>query len=227
MYLYELHMHSREGSACAQNSIHEMIRKYVDLGFSGGVITNHFIGGNTSVDRNLPWAELIDQYSCAYFEGQETAEKLGFHLLFGVEEGYGGGKEFLAYGIEPEFLKENPQLRFGGVAAWSAALHSVGGFLAYAHPFRVRDYISDPYAMPDLSLADGIEVYNRGNRPEDNQKAVDVFGNSDMVLIAGTDSHRITISGAYGVALPCEVTTGTELAAALKQKNFTIWLGNP
>lgn len=227
MYLYELHMHSREGSACAQNSIHEMIRKYVDLGFSGGVITNHFIGGNTSVDRNLPWAELIDQYSRAYFEGQETAEKLGFHLLFGVEEGYGGGKEFLAYGIEPEFLKENPQLRFGGVAAWSAALHSVGGFLAYAHPFRVRDYISDPYAMPDLSLADGIEVYNRGNRPEDNQKAVDVFGNSDMVLIAGTDSHRITISGAYGVALPCEVTTGTELAAALKQKNFTIWLGNP
>ena len=226
-YQYELHMHSREASLCGKGSIHDMIRRYAYLGYTGAVRTDHFFRGNTCIDRDLPWEAFVDGYSRGYYEGQETAQKLGFHLLFGVEEGYGGGKEFLAYGIEPEFLKENPQLRFGGVAAWSAALHSVGGFLAYAHPFRVRDYISDPYAMPDLSLADGIEVYNRGNRPEDNQKAVDVFGNSDMVLIAGTDSHRITISGAYGVAHPCEVTTGTELAAALKQMYFTIWLGNP
>ena len=111
MYRYELHMHTKEGSACAVDTIEEMIRQYVKIGFSGAAVTNHFIGGNTSVSRDLPWEELISQYSRAYYDGKKVAEKLDFDLLFGIEQGYGDGKEFLAYGFEPEFLKERPFLR--------------------------------------------------------------------------------------------------------------------
>ena len=46
MYRYELHMHTKEGSACAVSLVEDMIKQYVKIGFSGAVVTNHFIRGN-------------------------------------------------------------------------------------------------------------------------------------------------------------------------------------
>lgn len=225
MFRYELHMHSREGSACGVSSIHDMIRRYAQLGYAGAAVTNHFYGGYTRPDRSLPWEEYVAEYSRAYFEGKKTAEELGFHLLFGVEEGYGGGKEFLAYGFEPEFLIQRPFLRGAGVAVWSEELKKIGGFIAYAHPFRVRDYIPDPRSMPDMSLVDGVEVFNYGNSREDNDLAAQVFGNTGTILIAGSDTHADHFDDACGVDLTCEVTTSAELAAQLKKNTHTIYYG--
>ena len=52
MYRYELHMHTKEGSACAVSLVEDMIKQYVKIGFSGAVVTNHFIRGNTCVSRS-------------------------------------------------------------------------------------------------------------------------------------------------------------------------------
>ena len=144
MYRYELHMHTKEGSACAVSSVEDMIKQYVKIGFSGAVVTNHFIRGNTCVSRSLPWEQLIMEYSKAYTNGRKIAEELDFDLFFGIEEGYGNGKEFLAYGFEPEFLLSRPFLRNADLRTWTEEIHSVGGFIAYAHPFRDRDYITNP-----------------------------------------------------------------------------------
>ena len=167
MYRYELHMHTKEGSACAVSLVEDMIKQYVKIGFSGAVVTNHFIRGNTCVSRSLPWEQLIMQYSKAYTNGRKIAEELDFDLFFGIEEGYGNGKEFLAYGFEPEFLLSRPFLRNADLNIWAQEIHSVGGFIAYAHPFRNRDYITNPDEVPDISIVDGIEGYNRGNRDID------------------------------------------------------------
>lgn len=222
MFLYELHMHTSEGSACGKSSIHDMIRFYKDHGFAGAVVTDHFSRGNCRPDRNLPWEEFLNAYCRGYYEGLETAAKLDFDLLFGVEQGYGGGKEFLAYGFEPEFLYARPQLQAAGVAVWSQELRAVGGFLAYAHPFRQRSYIPEPRTMPDLSLADGVEVFNYCNLPEDNALAAETFKAGETILIAGSDLHRSEASGCCGVALPHRVHTSADLARALHENNFRI-----
>ena len=127
MYRYELHMHTKEGSACAVSSVEDMIKQYVKIGFSGAVVTNHFIRGNTCVSRSLPWEQLIMQYSKAYTNGRKIAEELDFDLFFGIEEGYGNGKEFLAYGFEPEFLLSRPFLRNADLNIWAQEIHSVVG----------------------------------------------------------------------------------------------------
>lgn len=225
MFRYELHMHTREASACAHSSVEEMIRGYVIRGFSGAVITNHFIGGNTCIDRGLPWDKLVEAYSRPWYEGQKTARALDFDLLFGVEEGYGGGKEFLVYGIGPEFLLERPFLRGAEVSVWSREVRAAGGVLIYAHPFRDRSYVAEPRKMPDMSLADGVELYNFCNRPEDNALAQEVFGGQDLILTAGTDSHHTEYDDFWGVDLPGRVRTGAELAQALKSRDFRLWLG--
>ena len=66
-YQYELHMHSREASLCGKGSIHDMIRRYADLGYTGAVITDHFFRGNTCIDRDLPWEAFVDGYSRGYY----------------------------------------------------------------------------------------------------------------------------------------------------------------
>ena len=225
MYRYELHMHTRQGSACACADIEDMIRAYAAAGYAGAVVTDHFVGGNTCVDRALPWSDLVRAYSWAYHRGKTLVAALDFDLLFGIEEGYGGGKEFLVYGVEPEFLLQRPWLRSAGPEVWSREVHGAGGVLIYAHPFRDRPYVTDPRAMPDMTLADGVEIFNSGNRPEDNAEAARVFGCSDWILIAGSDTHRADCRNACGVVFPYRVPTGAALAQALKKREFTLFLG--
>lgn len=220
MFKYELHMHTSEASACSISTVHEMIKKYKEAGFAGAVVTNHFFCGNTAISRSLPWKEFVSEFSKAYYEGKKTAEKLDFDLLFGLEENYGGGKEFLVYGIEPQFLLDHPELLRANITLWSKTVKEAGGFIAYAHPFRVRSYIPDPCAIPDLSLVDGIEVYNYGNNLEDNLKAAYLFKNSDKIKIAGSDHHVAEFSGSYGIYLPTRARTEKELVKALKSNNF-------
>ncbi|MBR4305617.1 MAG: PHP domain-containing protein, partial [Ruminiclostridium sp.] len=74
MYKYELHVHTKEGSACSTTSIHDMIRKYKEQGYTGMAITNHFYGGNTCVSRELDWHDFVMEYARAYYEGLETAK---------------------------------------------------------------------------------------------------------------------------------------------------------
>ena len=223
MYLYEMHMHTVEGSLCARSTIEEMIRAYHAKGFAGAVVTNHFIGGNTSVDRDLPWEEIVKEYSSCWYAGQAVAKELDFDLLFGVEEGYGEGKELLVYGLEPDFMLAHPELQHGGLAAWSKAVREEGGVLVYAHPFRQRGYIPDGRSMPDMAYADGVELYNLGNTEEDNDYAVDVFGDMNCIKVAGSDVHRAEFETAWGIASEKRLTTGKELAEALKTGSFRIY----
>lgn len=217
-------MHTRTGSGCARNTIEEMITAYKKAGYAGVVVTDHFISGNTAVDRSLPWDELVTAYAGAYLTGREFAEKEDFDLLFGIEEGYGDGKEFLAYGIEPQFVIDRPFLKYAPVDVWAKEIHSVGGFIAYAHPFRDREYIKNPTAIPDLSIVDGVEAYNFCNKPEDNKKAVDYFKGKTL-LIAGSDMHSTDFSDSFGIELKERVSTSSELAKVLLTGDFDIYLG--
>lgn len=225
MYKYELHMHTKEGSACGVDTVHDMIKKYKSLGYTGMVVTNHFYCGNTSVDRKLPWKDFVMEYARAYYEGQKTAKELDFDLLFGIEQGYGGGREILIYGVEPEFIAERPFLIEENLELWSKEIRQAGGFVAYAHPFRNRNYIKDPGEVPDLKYADGIEVHNYCNQPEDNEKAQRIFGNSGTILIAGSDMHGVNFENSNGVLLKTRVKTTAELAKILLSGDFELAIG--
>ncbi|MBQ8550605.1 MAG: PHP domain-containing protein [Clostridia bacterium] len=234
MFKYELHMHTSEASACGKNTVDEMIRKYHSLGFSGAVITNHFFHGNTRIDRTLPPEEFVRQFCAPFFEGQKTAKELDFDLLFGLEENYGSGKEFLVYGITPQFLLEHtylfapemnkPPYREEMLAAWRREADKCGAVIAFAHPYRDRPYIKDPGFVPDRSLFDAVEVFNLCNRPEDNARAAEEYENSDKILIAGSDLHHTDFDVASGVAFSHRVRDEIALATALKKGDFELVL---
>ena len=74
------------------------------------VFTNHFLRGNTAVNRRLPWAEKVRAYYDAYLRAVRWAEGKEFSVFFGLEHHYGGGKEVLTYGIDLDFLLAHPDL---------------------------------------------------------------------------------------------------------------------
>ena len=59
MYLYETHMHTCQASACGRSTGKEHVHFYKDAGYTGIIMTDHFFGGNTAVNRELPWDERI------------------------------------------------------------------------------------------------------------------------------------------------------------------------
>ena len=234
LFKYELHMHTSESSACGKSTVDEMIRKYHSLGFSGAVITNHFFHGNTRIDRALPPEKFVEEFCRPYFEGQKTAKELDFDLLFGIEENIGSGKEFLLYGITPQFLYDNTYLfapemntdpyREEMLAAYRREADRCGAVIAFAHPYRDRAYIKDPGFVPNPSAFDAVEVFNLCNRPEDNARAAEVFSGSDKILIAGSDLHSTEFEAAAGVAFPCRIRDEIALAKQLKSGNFELVL---
>ena len=103
LYRYETHCHSAQCSACAHSLSQDLVRAYREAGYAGLVLTDHFIFGNTCVDRTLPWDARMKAYYQAYLDANAAAEELDFDVIFGIEHAYGDGKEVLIYGIDLPF----------------------------------------------------------------------------------------------------------------------------
>ena len=189
MYKYEMHLHSNLTSKCAVTPATEYVKRAVEEGFAGFVLTNHFYRGNTAVSRELPWGEFVDVYAREYYETRKLGEKNGIDVLFGLEEGIGSGKECLIYGLLPEVIAAEPNFSRMPIEELSKFVRSNGGFIACAHPFRRRDYITNPLVDPNPENFDAIEVYNRGNSLDDNLLA-ETYGKSSHTARVSWNKRR-------------------------------------
>ena len=66
-YRYEIHCHTKQGSACGRKTGAEVAERYKELGYTGVIITDHFFNGNCAVSPDLPWRERVERF----FDGYE------------------------------------------------------------------------------------------------------------------------------------------------------------
>lgn len=199
MYLYETHVHSMNASLCAKCMPKELVRAYKEAGYTGLILTDHFVKGNTSVSRDLDWKKRMHMYYDAYLEAKEEGEKLDFDVFFGIEHHYEKGKEILIYGITIEFLLEHPELETAPIEVYAKLVHENGGILIHAHPHRIRDYI-DPSFAPRYDVCDGIEVYNAADSLEINELAVKDAIGLKKIMTSGGDVHKVNDEPKIGQA---------------------------
>lgn len=221
MFKYEMHVHSGPCSGWGDD-IGSHIEDLVEKGFSGMVITNHFIRGDTRIDRTLPWKDFVDRYRDDFEKGKKIAEGHDFDLLFGIEEHIGGGKEILIYGITPDFILQNPCLAKAELEEYAKLVHEAGGLVYQSHPYRVRDYITDPGPVHQLELIDGIEVFNACNTAEENDKAVILARQNSLKCIAGSDAHAKGSAGRAGILTELRIHTNEQLVNTLRNGCYTI-----
>ena len=221
IYKYDLHMHSYPCSV-GGSPIRDHIDALIAKGYSGMVITNHFYRGNNDIDKTLPWADFVDAYWQDYLYGLEYASAHDFDLLFGLEEHVGDGIEILLYGITADQIAAHPELATCGTEEYVDVIHSLGGLVYQAHPYRVRKYIKAPGPLACLDKLDGIEVYNAGNTPEQNESAEQLANQLGLAVVAGSDGHGTHNAGRSGIAVAARIKTNEDLLRTLKSGDYTI-----
>lgn len=221
-YLYETHMHTGEGSKCGKNTCREMLDAAKAAGYTGVFLTEHNWGGNTRIDKKLPWEAWVAEFISGYFGAKEYADSVGLDMFWGYEAGGFKGAEFLIYGLEPQWLFMHPELREMSVKEHLALVRAEGGMVIHAHPFRTESYIPSIQLFPfDV---DGVEGLNGGHRcleggtdvlPYQDTLAIHYANAYNLPLTAGSDDHSINLRGC-GVAFRRKLTSARDYCAAIK-----------
>ncbi len=215
MYLYETHMHTSPVSFCAESTPEEQVRAYKDRGYTGVIVTDHFINGNSGCPRGLPWNEAMAFFVSGYEKAKAEGEKIGLDVFFGIEYAM-FGTEFLTYGLTPEFLFTNPGIDKLTAEEYSALVRENGGYLAQAHPYRAAPWIRNPYPV-NPALLDGVEVYNAGSCDDlSNDQAYEFAFLHNLPMQAGTDSHSADFPYTSGIGLREKAGSIFDIIEAIK-----------
>ncbi len=221
-YKYQLHCHTTPCSGCGRITPYELVHSLKNSGYSGAVLTNHFFNGNTGIARELPWKKFVSAYEKDYLECRKFGEPLGIDILFGIEEHVGNGQEILCYGLTPEMLFSHSELKESNPELWYKTLSPFGVIIIQAHPYRVRNYVSEVGVLP-TDYIDGIEVFNFGNSAEENMKADEYASDkSHLILTSGADAHLPHVLCHGGIVCDYRIDSADKLVKTLKNKAYTL-----
>lgn len=226
-YLYETHLHTSQSSACAHNTGWEMAKAAHEAGYAGIIVTDHNWGGNTCVDRSLPWEEWVDKFAEGYRDAKRYGDGHDFDVFFGYEAGY-GGTEFLIYGVSPQWMAAHPELRAASVEEQFALVHEAGGMVIHAHPYREEWYIPRIRLYPEH--VDGVEGINAThssplstshNDPAYDARAMAYAREHDLPMTAGSDIHSTRLFGG-GMAFRRRLTSVEDFCEAVRSREDRI-----
>jgi len=208
-----MHTHTCEVSKCGKISAVELVRFYHDMGYHGICITDHFFNGNTIVSADLPWEKRVEHFCRGYEAAKNEGEKLGMDVFFGWEYTY-GGTDFLTYGLDGQWLLDHPEVLSYRVPEYCDVVHSYGGFIAHAHPFREAAYIEMIRLLP--RHVDAVETYNACRTDFENHMAdiyADAYGH---LKIAGSDNHIGQLPRLAAMSFPKKMNSIKEIIEAIR-----------
>ena len=200
-YLYETHLHTSEVSKCASSGGADYISGYKELGYSGIIVTDHFLHGNCAISRKLPWEEWVNRFCQGFERAKEEGDRQGFSVFFGWEETFDGCDDYLVYGLDKNWLLAHPEARNWTRKEQYKAVRDAGGCVVQAHPFRQRFYI--PRVVLSTGCVDAVEVANGGH--DDSTFDALAYRYAKKIgkpMVSGTDIHDVSSvyeSELYGV----------------------------
>lgn len=216
-FLWETHLHTAETSRCAENTAKEMMRACKRAGYHGVVVTDHFLNGYTVAPRNAPWQRRVDGMLKGYKAAKAVGDAIGLVVLLGCEFAYQGG-DFLTYGVDEAFYRDQPDLADLSIDAYVQRVHAAGGLISQAHPYREAVYMPADVAKR-WDIVDAVEVYNgshaTANRIWDD-RALAMAREHSLLMTAGSDAHRISDVGTAAIAFDEAFDTDEAFLAALR-----------
>ncbi|MDR2313650.1 MAG: PHP domain-containing protein [Spirochaetaceae bacterium] len=215
-FLYETHLHTCQASACAVSRGAEYVARYLDLGFTGIMVTDHFFNSNTAQDRLLPWAEWVKGFCSGYEDARNEGARRGLDVFFGWEETF-DGDDYLVYGLDREWLLEHPEIIRWTREEQFREVRRAGGCVVHAHPFRQHDYIDAVHLAP--YLIDAVEAANAGNhRAIYDAQAHEYARVLGLPAVAGSDIHSaadLEKEEPYGIELEQKLFSARDYAALI------------
>ena len=216
-YKLELHAHSKDISACSSTPAELVAELYINAGYNGIVLTNHY--SDYTFNHHLKgecFEEKIDRYVEA---AQKIRDAAGGKLdvILGCELHIADThNDYLLFGFDEDFLYRDGLMKLH-VGALSELCRNEGILLFQAHPFRNSMTVVNP------KLLDGIEVYN-GHKGHDSRNTIaeawaDRFG---LRKSSGSDFHDPTSQIDGGIIIGSRITTQKELKEVLLSGEYEL-----
>ena len=216
-YVFELHFHTSEVSACGNVPAADGVRAYAEKGYAGVVVTDHFYRGYfDSLPDTLSWPEKVDRFLTGYRTAEREGKACGIRVLPGMELRFdGSANDYLVYGMTEELLRETVAPYEWTEERFSAFAREHGLLFAQAHPFR-----------PGLALLDGVEIYNGNRRHNSHNDLAAAFAEENGLLpLAGSDFHEwedLQYAGAEFERLPLDAA---DLVKLLRSRAYRLCTG--
>lgn len=221
MYRYETHCHTRRTSACSQLSAEEIVSLYVENGYAGVFITDHFLNGNTTVNAAIPnasYREKIREFRKGYLEVKECAgDKL--QVFFGLEFS-DRGTDILLYGWNERELEDQEcilGMELGDLCRYCAGR---GILTVHAHPFRNAERAEGFRMCPQ---AEGVEVCNAARSPLSNRLAETYAAGCGKLRLGGSDTHVFSQAMLSGVCFREPISSERDFAERVRKGEGTVF----
>ena len=211
-YKYETHAHTSQVSICSRIGAVELVRFYKEKGYRGLCVTDHFITGNTTVSKTLPWAQQIELFCKGFELASQEGKRTGLDVFFGWEHSF-RGTDFLTYGLDKEWLLSHPELAELDLNQYSDLVRASGGFIVHAHPFREAGYIDMIRLLP--RKVDAVETDNACRTDFENKLAGEYADHYNLCKMAGSDNHVGSLKRLAGIQVPRPFKDINELIQAI------------
>ena len=226
---FEMHLHTKEVSACARDDAATMMKALVDKGFGGVFVTDHLSpyglahfasSTNDYFNLTLSWEEIVTRYLRGYDTAKLVGEAMGLKVFLGVELTLEQGPEdYLIYGVDREFLMAHRYIHTYSLPQLKQAVNSYGLPVIQAHPMR------ENLTLQKQDHLDGIEVFNgSGEERNHNASALEEAQKRGCLMTSGSDAHAADEVGRGGMWLPDNIDDGFQMAQYIAAYNKEIQL---
>lgn len=217
-YRTELHAHSSPASSCSIFKTASLVKAYDECGIDTLVLTNHLSPYMPCFGDKEKSMEL---YFKDYDLAVKTAKNRQITVILGCELRFTDlNNDYLLYGASREELASYYDWIDRGIEAFSEQFRREDHLLLQAHPFR------DDMVRVDPALLDGIETFNMN--PDHNSRvalAARYAKEHDMIVTAGTDSHKPGQEGLAGIRTKERIADSAMLVRILKSRDYLFEIG--
>lgn len=220
-YLYEMHLHTKETSNCANVPAKVLIEEYIKAGYDGIVVTDHLSPSTYMKYKRelLPWKKKVDFFLRGYKEVLKASNGripvlLGMELRFRSSE---GDNDYLVYGINENFLYNTPKLLEMNIKSFYELAQKNGFLVFQAHPFRVGMKVTNP------KFLDGVEIFNGNPRHNSSNDIASAWAKKyDLMVTSGSDYHEIEDLGSGGIYFNKKISDNKTLLEELRKQDYEL-----
>lgn len=220
MFKIETHLHTCHSSACGQMTAREIVDAYLEAGYSGLILTDHY-SRDTFRHLNVDTRGSQDKLAAfltGYHELVRIGQKQGLKIYRGAEVRFDGSwNDYLLYGYSDDLLRDPEAVFSMGVERFYELVKADGALLVHAHPYRNGGEPTTPMAL------DGVEVLNT-NQHHDNRNglALTFARQHGLLKTSGSDCHYPLHVGLGGILVDELPENDAELVALLRSRKYAL-----
>lgn len=192
----DLHVHTRERSACGRSRAEEQIQAAIDAGLDAIGFADH--------DQLVPKG-LLQDLNRAYAP---------FKIFGGIEISVDSGEHILVYGIDDGRLEKY----FWSYPDLHDFVEEQQGFLALNHPYRFNPELKVDYRR---YRPDALEAYSNNIAPHVQKRILALAEKLDFKVLSNSDGHHKRQIGRHYNVFEMLPENEQELAQLLKDEQYS------